>query len=124
MRNVLLLLVIFVLSACTQTLDLQLASEVTVYRSDDRANPLTLTAKDSEYALFNHWLNEHRSEWHPTKGRFRGGIFMKSGKDGIQVTKSEVILYASRDGKMEATHAAQIGPNELQPIKDIGKKSK
>lgn len=124
MRKALLVMAVLALVACTQTLDLQLAPEVTVYLSDDRENPITLTPESSEYVLFNTWLREHQSDWHPTKGRFRGGIFIKSGKDGIQVTKSEVILYASRGGKMEATHAAQIGPNELMPLKEIGKQSK
>ena len=121
MKKTLIVLGMLALMACTQTLDLQLEPEVSVYRSDDRENPKTLTAANAEYGIFNTWLRENQSKWHPTKGRFKGGIFIQSGKKGIQITTSEVILYANRGGRMEATHAAQIGPNELQSLKDFGK---
>ncbi len=112
---------VLILMGCSESLDVQLEPEVTVYFSDDSEQRLSLTSADNEYAVLNEWLQEHNSDWYPTSGRYPGGVYIKSGRYGIQITKIHIVLYSTTSSEPKAIYVQQIARNELSEIKNLGK---
>jgi len=121
MRKIFFVLSLFVLVSCSKALDVPLDPEVSVFFSSDSEKIIHLTSKDKEYLVLEEWLTEHRSGWHPTSGRYPGGIYLTSGSYGIQITEKQVILYSTNDAKPKAMYIQHIGNGELIGIRNIGK---
>lgn len=121
MNKVLLFLSALVLVGCSNSLDLQLDPEVTVLLSHDRNQHIALTPQDKEYTSLNKWLRENRSGWHTTTGRYRGGVYLRSGDYGIQVTQTHVIIYSTDEDEPKAMYIQQIGHGELVEMRNMNK---
>ncbi len=122
MKKVFLILSIclLALTGCSKSVEVKLASEVTVWVSDDRSQKINLTANDSAYVELNTWLNEHSSGWYTTSGRFPGGVYIKSGEQGIQVTKTRVVIYSTKSGKPQAIYVQDLTTGELAQVRNLG----
>ncbi len=120
MRKIFIILSVLVLVSCSESLDIQLESEVNVYLSNDRERQIRLTPQDKEYVNLNEWLREHRSGWHPTSGSYPGGVYIKSGIHGIQITQTHVVLYSTTHSEPRAMYIQKIGKDKLRGIKDLG----
>lgn len=116
-----IILSVLVLVGCSQSLDIQLESEVNVYLSNDSERKILLTPQDKEYANLNEWLREHRSGWYPTSGSYPGGVYLKSGIYGIQITETHVVLYSTTYSEPRAIYIQKIGKGKLNGIKKLGK---
>ena len=114
------LLSVLVLAGCSKSLDIQLEPEVSVFTSSDTRQTVRLTARDAAYRVLDEWLDEHGSGWYPTSGRYPGGVYVKSGTYGIQITESLVVLYSAVQPEPKAMYVHKIGKGELRQIKDIG----
>ena len=119
MSKILVILSVLILVSCSESLDIQLEPEVNVYLSGDRERKIRLTPQNKEYASLNEWLREHRSGWLPTSGRFPGGVYIKSGVHGIQVTETHVILYSTTYPEPRAIYIQKIGAGKLSEIKKL-----
>lgn len=115
-----LLVSLLLISGCTETLDIQLAPNIDAYVVTDSKNKIPLTANDPEHVELQNWLNENQTGWHGTMGRFPGGVYIKSGKDGIQVTGMEVIIYSTTGPQPDARYVRHVGRTELPLIRNIG----
>jgi len=78
--------------SCSESIDIQLEPEVILFHSEEIEKPTTLTQKDETYKTLNKWLLENKDDWHLTSGRYPGGVYIKSGNYGIQVTDRQVFL--------------------------------
>ena len=121
MSRIFIILSLLVIAGCSQSLDIQLEPEVNVFLSDDREKKISLTSKDKAYTTLNEWLREHDSDWYSTSGRYRGGVYIKSGADGIQVTDTHVVLYSTTGSKPKAIYIQTFERDELTEIRNIGK---
>ena len=121
MSRIFIILSVLVLVSCSKSLDIQLDPEVSVFLSNDSEQRIRLTPKDEEYAVLNEWLHEHRSAWYVTSGRYPGGVYVKSGSYGIQITKTHVVLYSTINPEPKAMYIQKIGKGELSGIRNIGK---
>ena len=121
MSRIFIILSLLVLGSCSESLDIQLEPEVNVYFSDDREQIIRLTPKDKEYAVLNEWLREHRSGWYPTSGRYPGGVYIKSGIYGIQITETHVVLYSTIYPEPRSIYIQKIGKGKLSGIRTVGK---
>ena len=121
MKKIFIILSVLVLVSCSKSLDIQLEPEVTVYLSDDSKQEIRLTSKDKEYTNLNEWLREHSSGWHTTSGRYPGGVYVKSGIYGIQITKAYVVLYSTTSPGSRAIYIQNLGKGKLSGIRNIGK---
>ncbi len=121
MRKLVVVLSLLILLGCTQEVDVQLEPEVSLYFSNDRSKSVRLTATDKEYVALNEWLRANRSGWQATSGRFPGGVYIKSGRYGIQVTKVNVVLYAADRGEPKAIYVQVLGRGELTSLKEMDK---
>ena len=121
MRRILILLSVLALVSCSQSLDIQLEPEVIVVFSDDSEQKIRLTAKDKEYTDLNAWLGEHRSDWHPTSGPYPGGVYIKSGVHGIQITERHVILYSTTSPEPRSIYIQKIDRGELSGIREVSR---
>ncbi|MCU7796722.1 MAG: hypothetical protein KZQ75_06295 [Candidatus Thiodiazotropha sp. (ex Myrtea spinifera)] len=92
-----------------------------LFLSNDSEQRIRLTPKDEEHALLNKWLREHRSGWHTTSGRYPGGVYIKSGSYGIQITETHVVLYSTTHPEPKAIYIQPAGKGELSDIRNIGK---
>ena len=92
-----------------------------VFLSDDSEKIIRLTPKDKEYGNLNEWLREHRSGWYPTSGRYHGGVYIKSGIYGIQITETDVVLYSTTHTEPRSVYIQKIGKGKLSGIRNIGK---
>jgi len=120
--NVRLMLVgwaLIVLAGCSQSVNIQLAPEVSVFHSSDPKHEIRLAADHPAYQEFNAWLTDNPDGWYGVSGRFQGGVFIQTGVQGIQVLNTEVVLYAKQQGGLSATHVHEIGPGELNNIKQL-----
>ena len=120
MVRIIVLLLVVGLGACSQTLDISLESEVDVFSSSDNNKQIRLIPQDEAYAELNEWLRNNRSEWYATSGRYRGGVYVKSGDHGIQITESHVVMYSTVGSEPKAMYIQDIAKNELPIIKSIG----
>ena len=93
MNKIIILLLVAVLISCSDSLDIQLEPEVSAFLSNDTKQRISLTQKDEVYVLLNEWLHENSSGWYATSGRYPGGVYVKSGKYGIQVTETHGVIY-------------------------------
>lgn len=121
MNRIIILLLVVVLVACSESLDIQLEPEVSVFLSNDSKQRISLTEKDEVYVLLNKWLHENRSDWYATSGRYPGGVYVKSGHYGIQVTETHVVLYSTTSNEPRAIYIQDIENGELRRIRDFGK---
>ena len=121
MRKIFFILSVLVLVSCGESLDIQLEPEVDVYLSDDRSQTIRLTPQDKEYADLNEWLHENRSGWLPTSGPYPGGVYIKSGIHGIQISKIHVVLYSTTHPEPKSIYVQQINRGTLSGIKNLGK---
>ena len=106
---------------CSKSLDIKLEPEVNVFLSNDSEQRIRLTPQDKEYAALNEWLREHRSGWYSTSGRYPGGVYIKSGSNGIQITKTLVVIYSTAHPEPKAMYIQKIGKGELSGVRSIGK---
>ncbi len=121
-KNILVVLtLLLVLVGCSKSVDVNLDEEITVLSSSNSEQKVKLTAKDSEYSLLKTWLVQNRANWLSTSGRYPGGIYFKSGKYGIQITDSKVILYSNIADKPTAIYAQEIERSDLKILKDLGR---
>ncbi len=120
MNRINLLLLIVVLVSCSKTLDIQLEPEVKVFLSNDTEQIISLTQKDEAYVVLNEWLHENRSDWHATSGRYPGGVYVKSGNYGIQVTESHVVIYSTASNETKALYIQAVEKGELSIISNFG----
>jgi len=121
MRKIFIILSVLVIVSCGESLDIQLESEVNVYLSNDSDQKIRLTPQDKEYANLNEWLRENKSGWHPTSGSYPGGVYVKTGIYGIQITETHVILYSTTHPEPRSMYIQKIGRGMLSEIKNFGK---
>ncbi|MCU7811249.1 MAG: hypothetical protein KZQ77_08425 [Candidatus Thiodiazotropha sp. (ex Notomyrtea botanica)] len=121
MSRILIILSALVLAGCSQSLDIQLAPEVSAFLSNDSEQIIRLTPKNREYAELNKWLREHRSGWYSTSGRYPGGLYIKSGSYGIQITDTHVVLYSTTPPKPKAIYIQKVAKGELSVLRNVGK---
>ncbi len=121
MKKIFIILSVLVLVSCSKSLDIQLEPEVNVFLSNDSEKKIRLTSKDKEYTNLNKWLREHSSGWHSTSGRYPGGVYIKSGIYGIQITETHVVLYSTTSPKPRTIYIQEIGKGKLSGIRNIGK---
>ena len=106
---------------CSESFNLTLQPEVKVYFSDDRNKTLTLNSQDDAYTELNAWLRDNSSSWYTTSGRYPGGIYIKSGDYGIQVTRTQVVIYSASDSETQAIYTQNLNGGELKGVKNLGK---
>ena len=121
MKKIFIILSVLVLVSCSQSLDIQLEPEVNVYLSDDRERTLRLTPQDKEYVNLNEWLRENSSGWYPTSGPYPGGVYIKSGIYGIQITETHAVLYSTTSTEPRSIYIQKIDKGKLSGIKNLGK---
>jgi hypothetical protein len=110
----------FVLVSCSKAVDIELSPQVSVLFSRDSDKNVQLTEESPEYQELKKWLQENESDWYSTSGRFPGGIYIKSGEHGIQVTKNHVVIYSTTSKKPKAVYVQEINNRELVLIRGIG----
>jgi len=115
-----LLASLLLITGCTETIDIQLESKVDAYVVTDSKNKISLSATDPAHAELQNWLNENNTGWHNTMGRFPGGVYIKSGKDGIQVTGMEIVIYSTTGPQPDAKYVRNVGKKELPLVRGIG----
>ncbi|MCP4074773.1 MAG: hypothetical protein GY744_01135 [Gammaproteobacteria bacterium] len=119
-NKIFILISVMILVSCSESLDIQLEPEVTLFLSTDSKQTIRLTTKDKEYTALNQWLREHNSDWYPTSGNFPGGVYIKTGDYGIQITERHVILYSTKYSNPRAINIQKIAKSDLSEIKTIG----
>ena len=117
--KVLTVLAMLLVASCSSSLDVQLDPEVNAYISQEDGKKIRLTANDKAYAALSQWLDEHRSGWYSTSGRYPGGVYIKSADYGIQVTETHVILYSTTSSEPRALYIQQADPNELREVRAL-----
>lgn len=120
-RVVLLIVLLIGLMGCTESVDIQLEPEVRMYFSDKPAQPIVINDKDEVYVSLNTWLNENKSDWYATSGRYPGGVYVKSGDRGIQVTQTKVIIYSTTTKEPRAIYIHDLKRGELSEIVKLAK---
>ena len=121
MSRIFFILSVLVLVSCSESVDIQLEPEVNVFLSNDSEQKIRLTPQDKEYVNLNEWLREHRSGWHPTSGPYPGGVYIKSGINGIQITETHVVLYSTTSPEPRSMYIQKIAKGKLSGIRNIGK---
>ncbi|MCU7852665.1 MAG: hypothetical protein KZQ80_10670 [Candidatus Thiodiazotropha sp. (ex Monitilora ramsayi)] len=121
MSRILIILSALLLAGCSKPLDIQLEPEVHVFLSNGSEQRIRLTPEDKAYAVLNEWLRTHRSGWYSTSGRYPGGVYIKSGDSGIQITDTHVVLYSTTPPKPKAIYIQKIGKGDLREIRNIDK---
>lgn len=119
MNRIIVLLFAIVLVSCSKPIDIQLEPEVEVFFSNDADQRIRLTKKDEVYVVLNEWLHNNRAGWYATSGRYPGGVYIKSGIYGIQVTESKVVIY-STSKKPKAIYIQDIQRGELSKVIHLG----
>ena len=119
MRRVFLLLGVLFLAGCTNSVDVQLKPELVVFLSNDQQNTVPLSTQDSAYQELQGWLTENQDDWYVTNAAFAGGLYIQNDEQGIQVTRSHVVLYQKVGDAIEATHVQAISGAELSSVKAL-----
>ena len=121
-RAVLLALFVSLLlmAGCSETINIQLEPKVNAYIVTDSQAKINLVETDPAHIELNNWLQEHQTGWHNTSGRFPGGIYIKSGANGIQVTGMEIIIYSTTGPEPDARFVRNVGKTELPLVRGIG----
>ena len=115
-----LLASILLMAGCTETVNIQLEPEVDAYTVTDSQTKIGLVETDSAYVELNNWLQENQTGWHNTSGRFPGGVYIKSGVNGIQVTGMEIIVYSTTGSEPDAKFVRHVGKTELPLVRKLG----
>ena len=121
MRIIFLVFSILILASCSDSLDIQLEPEVDLFLGEGIEEKIRLTEKDEAYTELKAWLHQHASDWYTTSGYYPGGIYIKSGKHGIQITNKHVVLYSTVAPKPKAIYIQKRETDELSEIRKIGK---
>jgi hypothetical protein len=121
MNKIIILILVMCLLGCSKVVDVQLEPEVQMFLRSDLQQRFTLTQKDPAYVELNKWLDENRGNWQATSGRYPGGVYVKSGNYGIQVTELKVILYSTLGDEPVAIYIQQISKDELRSVFNFGK---
>ena len=121
MNRVIILLLVLGLFGCSKSLDIQLAPEVHMFLSNDTKQKILITEKDEVYVILNEWLNANKADWYATSGNYPDGVYIKSGKYGIQVTESKVVIYSTVSNKPKAIYIQDIKKDELSAILSFAK---
>lgn len=108
------------MTGCTETVDLQLGPKVNAYVMTDSKQAISVAQTDAAYIELNEWLRANRTGWHPTAGRYPGGVYLKSGDDGIQVAGMEIIIYSTDGSEPNAEYIHHIGRQELSAVRALG----
>lgn len=122
MNRIVLVLMLSLLLGCSESIDIRLDPEVEVFLGEDNESTLKLTSGDKAWRVLEHWLQEHRSGWYTTNGRYPGGLYLTSGGRGIQVTDTHVVLYANIHAKPVARYIQKIEGDELAGFMDIARR--
>jgi len=120
MARIYILLLGLLLVGCTESARVVLTEQVSVYVSHSDGQQQQLSAKDNAYNVLNDWLEQHQDDWMVTSGRFPGGVYIKSGEHGIQITKTHVILYTTKSEKPEAMYIQGLDKDDLVELKQLG----
>lgn len=115
-----LLASLLLMAGCSETVNIQLESEVGAYLVTDSKTKINLVETDLAHLELNNWLEENQTGWHKTSGRFQGGVYIKSGVNGIQVTGVEIIIYSTTGLEPEAKFVRFLGKTELPLVRAIG----
>lgn len=121
MKVIFMMLSVLILISCTESLDIQLEPEVNVFFNNNGEKRVRLTPEDKEYLILNEWLGKHKTGWYSTSGRYPGGVYIKSGDYGIQVTNMNVVLYSTTHQEPKAIYIQETGKAELSEILNLGK---
>ncbi len=108
------------ITGCTETVDFQLGPKVDAYVMTDSEQAISVAETDTAYIELNEWLLANRTGWHATAGRYPGGVYLKSGADGIQVTGMEVIIYSTDGPEPNAEYIHHVGRQELSAVRALG----
>ena len=123
MNRIILLLLVICLIGCSKPLDIQLEPEVQIFLNKDTEQRINITPKDEAYVILNEWLHDHKTGWYATSGRYPGGVYVKSGHYGIQVTKSNVVIYSTEGSEPKAIYIQEITKGELSAILNFGQET-
>ena len=111
---------LLLMAGCTETVNIQLEPQVDAYLVTNSKKAINLVETDAAHAELNVWLRENNTGWHVTSGRYPGGIYIKSGTDGIQVSGMEVIIYSTAGAEPDAKYVRNVGKTELPLVREIG----
>jgi hypothetical protein len=111
---------LLLITGCSETIDVQLEPKVDAYLVTDSKRAISLVETDAAHIQLNTWLKENRTNWHATSGRYPGGVYLKSGVDGIQVTGMNVVVYSTKGPEPEAKYIRHVGKLELSEVRAIG----
>lgn len=120
MLRVIFALVILTITACSKTIDIQLEPNITVIPSSNREQRIALDPSAQEYRLLRDWLKDNHSGWNSTSGQYPGGVYIVSGENGIQITKTHVVIYSTRQAKPTATYIQKVLNGELNALRILG----
>jgi hypothetical protein len=119
MNRILLVVLVFLLQACSQSVDVVLEPEVSVYISSDSQREINLTANEAPYIELQNWLDAHKEGWHSTSGRYADGIYIASGEWGVQVIDSHVVLYTTAKAKPSAIYIQKLEKGKLSALQNF-----
>lgn len=105
--------------ACSKTVEIELEANITMIPSQNQDLRINLTSKDNEYVLLREWLLKNDSGWNSTSGQYPGGVYIVSGKNGIQITQTHVVIYSSKLAKPTATYIQKVFNGELNALREI-----
>jgi len=121
MNKIIILILVMCLLGCSKVVDVQLEPEVQMFLRSDLKQRITLTQNDPAYIDLKEWLDENKSNWQTTSGRYPGGVYVQSGNYGIQVTELKVILYSTVGNEPKAIYIQEITKDELRTVFNFGK---
>lgn len=119
MFRIVVFLSVLAIIACSKTVEIQLEPNVTLIPSKNQELRIGLTSKDNEYGLLRDWLKNNDAGWNSTSGQYPGGVYIVSGDNGIQITKTHVVLYSSKQAKPTATYIQKHVGGELNALREI-----
>ncbi len=110
---------LMLMTGCTETVDFQLGPKVDAYLMTDSKQAISIAQTDAAYTELNEWLRENQEGWHATTGRYPGGVYLKSGDDGIQVTGMNVVIYSTDGPEPNAEYIHHVGKQELKAVRAL-----
>jgi len=121
MNRFIILLLVMSLLGCSKSVNIRLEPEVQMVLSMDTKEKISISKKDEIYVLLDTWLLENTTGWYATSGRYPGGVYVKSGNNGIQITESQVIIYSTIQSKPTALYIHDIEKGQLNAIMTFAK---
>jgi hypothetical protein len=110
---------LLLVAGCSETINIQLEPKVDAYVVSASKQKVSLVETDTAYIELQRWLQENQTGWHNTSGRFSGGVYIKSGKRGIQVTGMEIVIYTINGFEPDAQYVRNVGKTELPLVRGI-----